>query len=78
LSPIDILHLVDQEVVALRAPVAEQGRAGFQQSNRSGNQIVEVEPAGILKRLLVGQEGTGDWARLGSVPTSAPLRRLRA
>ncbi len=65
MSPVDILHLIDQEVVALGAPAAEQGRAGFQQSNRPGNQIVEVEPAGVFERLLVGEEGTGDGARLG-------------
>jgi hypothetical protein len=63
LSPVDILHLIDQEVVALGAPAAEQGRAGFQQSNRPGNQIVEVEPAGVLQGLLIGEEGAGDRPR---------------
>ena len=62
---IHVLRLVDQQVLALRAPAAEEGRPGLQQPERPRDQVVEVEAAGVLQSLFVGQEGAGDRARVG-------------
>lgn len=59
-------------MLAFLAPAAEERQPRIQKPNGSGHEVVEVEPAGIIERRLVGQKGSGDRAgiRIGSDLTS--------
>ena len=62
---VHILRLVHQQLLTFPAPAPEEGRAGFQKTKRPNDEIVEVEPAGILERLLICEECPGDAGGLG-------------
>ncbi len=67
LARVHVLDLVDEQVRAARPPAGEKRRLRLQDPQRPCDQVVEVACAGILQRLLVGEEGArhGPWLRVG-------------